>query len=146
MLVERVEGNVQAVVGLPLAAIPALLRRIGLLLKAEDSRLTIAPRHRTEGNPDNRCLKAWRVQRGHCGGAGDPGRDVGGVRHRSALRPADLPGASPPLLLLPGRPAVRLLRGFAGASRPRTLAQQPRATLDAPTSALVPDRDRRATD
>jgi len=54
VLVERVEGNVQAVVGLPLAAIPALLRRIGLLLKAEDSRLTIAPRHRTEGNPDHR--------------------------------------------------------------------------------------------
>lgn len=41
VLVERVEGNVQAVVGLPLCAVPALLRRLGLLLSAAGDRLEI---------------------------------------------------------------------------------------------------------
>lgn len=50
VLVERVDGNVQAVVGLPLAAVPTLLRRVGLRLEAEGERLTLAPARGTEGN------------------------------------------------------------------------------------------------
>jgi septum formation protein len=41
LFVARVEGNVQAVVGLPLAAIPALLRRAGLRLRPEGQRLVL---------------------------------------------------------------------------------------------------------
>ncbi len=37
ILVERVEGNVQAVVGLPLAPIPALMQRVGLELRRSAS-------------------------------------------------------------------------------------------------------------
>ncbi len=44
ILVERVEGNVQAVVGLPLAPLPALLARVGLELVAERGRLAVSPR------------------------------------------------------------------------------------------------------
>ncbi len=44
LLVERVEGNVQAVVGLPLAPLPALLRRVGLDLAAEGDRLVVVRR------------------------------------------------------------------------------------------------------
>lgn len=40
-LVERVEGNVQAVVGLPLAPLPDLLRRVGLGLVASDAKLAL---------------------------------------------------------------------------------------------------------
>jgi septum formation protein len=43
VLVERVEGNVQAVVGLPLAPLPALLRRVGLMLVADGAHLALAP-------------------------------------------------------------------------------------------------------
>lgn len=39
VLVERVEGNVQAVMGLPLAALPSLLERIGLDLAVGGDRL-----------------------------------------------------------------------------------------------------------
>lgn len=49
VLAERVEGNVQAVVGLPLAAVPTLLRRVGLRLETEDGRLAIVPARGTEG-------------------------------------------------------------------------------------------------
>jgi septum formation protein len=41
LLVERVEGNVQAVVGLPLAPLPALFGKLGLRLLAEGSRLLL---------------------------------------------------------------------------------------------------------
>lgn len=44
VLVERVAGNVQAVVGLPLAALPALFARVGLELRAEGTRLVLARR------------------------------------------------------------------------------------------------------
>jgi predicted house-cleaning NTP pyrophosphatase (Maf/HAM1 superfamily) len=44
VLVERVEGNVQAVVGLPLAALPALFARVGLELAADGDRLLVSPR------------------------------------------------------------------------------------------------------
>jgi len=43
-LVERVEGNVQAVMGLPLAPLPALLARVGLELAAEGDRLLLSRR------------------------------------------------------------------------------------------------------
>lgn len=41
LLVARVEGNVQAVVGLPLARLPALLAAVGLRLCAREARLTL---------------------------------------------------------------------------------------------------------
>lgn len=41
LLVARVEGNVQAVVGLPLARLPALLAAVGLRLRAREDRLTL---------------------------------------------------------------------------------------------------------
>lgn len=41
LLVERVEGNVQAVVGLPLAPLPDLLRRVGLRMVASGGALAI---------------------------------------------------------------------------------------------------------
>ena len=41
LLIERVEGNVQAVVGLPLAPLPGLLARVGLRLAAAGARLTL---------------------------------------------------------------------------------------------------------
>ena len=41
LLIERVEGNVQAVVGLPLAPLPALLARVGLRLAAAGACLTL---------------------------------------------------------------------------------------------------------
>jgi len=44
VLVERVEGNVQAVVGLPLAPLPSLLARVGLELAADGHRLVVSPR------------------------------------------------------------------------------------------------------
>ena len=44
LLVERVEGNVQAVVGLPLAALPGLLARVGLELTAAGAGLELRPR------------------------------------------------------------------------------------------------------
>jgi len=44
LLVERVEGNVQAVVGLPLAALPGLFARVGLELTTDGDRLLISPR------------------------------------------------------------------------------------------------------
>lgn len=50
VLVERVEGNVQAVVGLPLSAVPGLLGRVGLRLVAQGDRLTLVP----EGKPASR--------------------------------------------------------------------------------------------
>jgi len=40
-LVERVEGNVQAVMGLPLAPLPALLARVGLGLAVDGDRLVL---------------------------------------------------------------------------------------------------------
>lgn len=43
VLVERLEGNVQAVVGLPLAAVPGLLGRVGLCLVARGDRLALVP-------------------------------------------------------------------------------------------------------
>jgi septum formation protein len=43
LLVERVEGNVQAVVGLPLAPLPALLAGVGLSLVANGDSLTVRP-------------------------------------------------------------------------------------------------------
>lgn len=43
VLVERVEGNVQAVVGLPLAVVPSLLQRVGLRLATANGRLTVVP-------------------------------------------------------------------------------------------------------
>lgn len=44
LLVERVEGNVQAVVGLPLAALPGLFGRVGLALVASGAGLALRPR------------------------------------------------------------------------------------------------------
>jgi len=44
VLVERVEGNVQAVMGLPLAPLPALFARVGLELTADGERLLLSPR------------------------------------------------------------------------------------------------------
>jgi septum formation protein len=44
LLVERVEGNVQAVIGLPLAVLPALFARVGLQLAAADDRLVLSLR------------------------------------------------------------------------------------------------------
>ncbi len=44
LLVERVEGNVQAVVGLPLAALPELFARVGLELVASVGGLALKPR------------------------------------------------------------------------------------------------------
>jgi septum formation protein len=41
LLVERVEGNVQAVVGLPLAPLPALLGKLGLHLTADGPRFLL---------------------------------------------------------------------------------------------------------
>jgi septum formation protein len=43
-LVERVEGNVQAVMGLPLASLPALFGRLGLELSANGDRLQLTRR------------------------------------------------------------------------------------------------------
>jgi septum formation protein len=43
-LVERVEGNVQAVMGLPLAPLPALLARVGLELAVDGDRLLLSRR------------------------------------------------------------------------------------------------------
>jgi septum formation protein len=43
-LIERVEGNVQAVMGLPLAQLPALFARLGLELVADGDRLLVTPR------------------------------------------------------------------------------------------------------
>ena len=42
LLVERVEGNVQAVVGLPLAPLPALFRQVGLHLAGRGGRLSLS--------------------------------------------------------------------------------------------------------
>jgi septum formation protein len=44
LLVERVEGNVQAVVGLPLAALPDLLARVNLVLVASGAGLALTSR------------------------------------------------------------------------------------------------------
>lgn len=44
VFVERVEGNVQAVVGLPLARFPGLLAEVGLELTPSGSRLLLVPR------------------------------------------------------------------------------------------------------
>lgn len=44
VLVPRVEGNVQAIVGLPLAVLPALFLRVGLQLLRRDGRLVLSPR------------------------------------------------------------------------------------------------------
>jgi septum formation protein len=44
VLVERVEGNVQAVMGLPLASLPALFARVGLELAADGNRLIVSRR------------------------------------------------------------------------------------------------------
>jgi septum formation protein len=44
LLVERVEGNVQAVVGLPLAPLPELFDRVGLELRPSGDRLEISRR------------------------------------------------------------------------------------------------------
>lgn len=41
LLVERLEGNVQGVVGLPLASLPELFARVGLVLKHERDRLVL---------------------------------------------------------------------------------------------------------
>ncbi|MCU0291303.1 MAG: Maf family protein [Thermoanaerobaculaceae bacterium] len=54
VLVERVEGNVQAVVGLPLAVVPGLMKQVGLQLRAEDGRLTLVPAPGTEGKRPDR--------------------------------------------------------------------------------------------
>lgn len=43
VLVERVDGNVQAVVGLPLARVPGLLARVGIRLVPDGDRLTLEP-------------------------------------------------------------------------------------------------------
>jgi septum formation protein len=43
ILVERVVGNVQAVVGLPLAPLPRLFASVGLRLEAEGDRMYVAP-------------------------------------------------------------------------------------------------------
>jgi len=47
VFVARVEGNVQAVVGLPLAALPGLLARVGLALHPAGHRLTLVPRRKS---------------------------------------------------------------------------------------------------
>lgn len=44
VFVDRVEGNVQAVVGLPLARIPQLLAQVGLELRPSGSKLLLSPR------------------------------------------------------------------------------------------------------
>jgi septum formation protein len=44
VLIERIEGNFQAVVGLPLAPLPGLFARVGLALAAHDGRLAISRR------------------------------------------------------------------------------------------------------
>lgn len=44
VFVPRVEGNVQAIVGLPLAPLPALFSRVGLELLCRDGRLVLSPR------------------------------------------------------------------------------------------------------
>ena len=44
LLVERVEGNVQAVVGLPLAALPGLFGRVGLRLVVSGAGIALASR------------------------------------------------------------------------------------------------------
>jgi septum formation protein len=44
VLVATVDGNVQAVIGLPLAPLPGLLARLGLLLSAEGAALTLSRR------------------------------------------------------------------------------------------------------
>lgn len=44
VFVERIEGNVQAVVGLPLAPLPRLFAEVGLELKPSGSRLLLVPR------------------------------------------------------------------------------------------------------
>lgn len=49
VFIERVEGNVQAVVGLPLARIPELVTRVGLELKPLGSRLALFPRSGSPG-------------------------------------------------------------------------------------------------
>lgn len=41
LLVERIEGNVQSVMGLPLAALPALFARVGLALHVTGSKLVL---------------------------------------------------------------------------------------------------------
>jgi nucleoside triphosphate pyrophosphatase len=43
VFIERVEGNVQAVVGLPLSPVPALLARVGLGLRPLGNRLAVVP-------------------------------------------------------------------------------------------------------
>lgn len=45
LFVERVEGNVQAVVGLPLAPLPELLAGVGLKLQADSGGLKLVPRN-----------------------------------------------------------------------------------------------------
>jgi len=45
LFVERVEGNVQAVVGLPLAPLPELLAGVGLKLQADSAGLKLVPRN-----------------------------------------------------------------------------------------------------
>jgi len=47
VFVARVEGNVQAVVGLPLAVLPELLARVGLKLHPAGHRLTLVPRRKS---------------------------------------------------------------------------------------------------
>ena len=51
LLVERVEGNVQAVVGLPLAPLPALFVRVGLELRRDGDRLVLRTPDRNQGAP-----------------------------------------------------------------------------------------------
>jgi septum formation protein len=48
LLIERVEGNVDAVMGLPLAPVPALCVEVGLCLVREDDRLVLSLR---DGSP-----------------------------------------------------------------------------------------------
>jgi septum formation protein len=54
ILVERIEGNVQAVVGLPLAPLPALFERVGLRLVRSGARLVLTPTHRRGGRGSRR--------------------------------------------------------------------------------------------
>lgn len=51
LLVERVEGNVQAVVGLPLARLPALFTAVGLRLAAAGDRLALVGAPATPAEP-----------------------------------------------------------------------------------------------
>ncbi len=44
LLIQRVEGNVDAVMGLPLAPLPGLFAAVGLELTRENDRLALAPR------------------------------------------------------------------------------------------------------